>query len=72
MKSTDRLFLSLSAFLKVAMFAIFIAIVVALFWGFFTQNPKLPQPLVVAFWIIIPARVLVWLGWRHLRERNAE
>ena len=72
MKSGDTLFLRLSAFLKVAMFAILIAIFFALLWGFFTHDLKLPQPLIVAFWIIVPARILVWLGWRHLRERNAE
>lgn len=47
-----------------------LAIFVALVWGFLDHRMALPQFLIVAFWIIVPARILIWLAWRTVRARG--
>jgi len=57
--------------LRVGTLLVCLAIFVALVWGFLDHKAALPRFLIVAFWIIVPARILIWLAWRTVRARGS-
>ena len=56
--------------LRIGTLLVCLAIFAALVWGFLNHEADLPRLLIIAFWIVIPARILVWLGWRIARARG--